>query len=67
MSLHRNFAVGIVVSHRITSIVERRVSIREAVAFTRSYNRFDPDRQAVILVYPISRAISQAKIKSRSS
>jgi len=67
MSLCRNYAVGIIVSGRITAIVERHVSIREAVAFCRAYNRLDDDRQAVILTYPISRAISQAKAKSRSS
>jgi len=61
------YAVAIVVSARITSIVERHVSLREAVAFVASYNRFTPDRQAVVLRHPISRAISQAKAKSRSS
>ena len=67
MSLCRKYAIGVVVAGRITSIIEEHVSIREAVAFARSYNRFDDDRQAVILRYPISRAIRQARAKSRSS
>jgi hypothetical protein len=67
MSHTRRYAVGIVVNGRIESIAQRHMSVREAVGFLRGYNRIKDERTAVILSHPISRAISMAKAKSRSS
>jgi hypothetical protein len=67
MSRNRSYAVGIVSDSRVLSIVERHSTLREAAAFARAYNRLGDDRQAVIIPHPISRAISQARAKSRAS
>jgi hypothetical protein len=63
----RSYAVGIIEQGRVDSIPENNLSLQEAVAFVRSYNEADQDRQAVILTHPISRAISHALPKSRVS
>ncbi len=63
----RDYAVLLAVKGRITKTLRRRLSLSEAVAFARSYNRIDDDHLALLVRHPISRAISKARPKSRSS
>jgi hypothetical protein len=66
MSL-RNYAIAVVVDGQIVSIPRRHLSLCEAVGFARGYNTTDGGPMAVVMRHPISRAISRAKVKSRSS
>lgn len=63
----RSYAVGIVANSTFLFFPCRHVSRREAEAYARSYNRITCERFAVVLRHPISRAISQARSKSRSA
>lgn len=61
------FAVGIVAHSMILSFPRTRLTLREASAFARAYNRVTEERIAVVMRHPISRAISIARARSRSA
>lgn len=63
----RKYAVLIVAGGRILKVAQRCLSLREAIGYTRSFNGWDDGRVALIVRHPISRAISRARSKSRSS
>jgi hypothetical protein len=63
----RRYAVAIIRQRQIVSVPQRHLSIREAVAYARSYNIPADDLVAVVMRHPISRAMATAKAKSRSS
>jgi hypothetical protein len=54
----RNYAVVLTSSGRIESVPLRYVSRREAVAFTRAYNRHPGERFALVVRHPIQRALA---------
>lgn len=67
MPTPRNCAIAIVACGQIKSICQRYLSAPEALSFAEAYNRVDEDRQAVVVLHPISRAICRAKSRSRAS
>jgi hypothetical protein len=64
--LARRYAVA-VLAEKTVEVVKKHLSIVEATAFSRTYNRLDHTQAVVILTHPISRAIRRAKSKSRSA
>lgn len=65
MSHSRSYAVAIVRASVILAVPKHHLPLREAAAFARGYNRLKDDRQAVVMLHPIFRAISKASSRSR--
>lgn len=63
----RKFAVAIVDRGNVESVACRRLSLGEAAAFARSYNRVKDRRTAIVVRHPIRLATSQANSRSRVS
>lgn len=61
------FAIGVIEDRQLVRVPQQHLSAAEAVAYLQAYNRLERDRQAVILLHPISRAICRARSKSRSA
>lgn len=64
---YRRYAVVLLEAGRVLSFPRRRLSFQEASAFARTYNRLGEERTAIVVCHPISRAISQARARSRAS
>lgn len=56
----RQYAIGVFRNSTVTDVAARHLTLREAIAFAKAYNRVADSRFAVVMRHPIARAIRPA-------